>query len=360
MCFPRNQLSLYLLFLAAISCKENPQKDAPRSERIQTSSSIQLIRIERPQNGTTFSQGETIEISFRKLSDSTQIDSAILFLDSKRISSIDENLHSLSTKDFQLGSRQLRVTAWYNGNRQTASVGIRIKSSEPPKKLTYRVINTYPHDIDAYTQGLFFHKGQLIESTGQKGSSSLRRVDYRTGKVLQSVNLDRQYFGEGATYYNGEIYQLTWTSRKGFVYDPETFTLKRSFDYITQGWGLTTKGDTLIMSDGSNILYFLEPRSFSELKRIEVYDNNGPVTQLNELELINGMVFANIYQTDKVAIINPYSGKVEAEVDFSGLLSDTDKHRNIDVLNGIAWDSEGERLFVTGKNWPKLFHVKIF
>jgi glutamine cyclotransferase len=321
---------------------------------------LQVIRIEEPINGSMFAQGETVIVKLKILSDTLKPDSIILFVDNNRLTQLNDLAYEINTQSLTLGNNQIRATAWLDGQRQTASVGIRIKSSKPPRRMGYRVIQTYPHDKEAYTQGLFYYNGYLIESTGQKGSSSLRRVELKTGKVLQSVNLHQKYFGEGTTLYNGEIYQLTWTSRKGFVYDPENFNLIREFDYLTQGWGLTTKSDTLIMSDGSNILYFLEPKSFTEYKRVEVYDSNGPVSQLNELEYIHGKVYANVYQTDKIVIIDPASGMVEAQVDFTGLLSSSDKHRNIDVFNGIAWDEENQRLFVTGKNWPKLFHVEIF
>jgi glutamine cyclotransferase len=307
-----------------------------------------------------FALGDNIDINLKLVSDSLNPDSIVLFVDDIRINNLQNLNYTLSTESLALGSKQIRATAWLNGNRQTASVGIKLKANSAPKQMRYRVINTYSHDIEAYTQGLFYYNGQFIESTGQKGLSSLRKVEIISGKVLQSVNLDRQYFGEGTTFINGEIYQITWTSRKGFVYDPQTFDLIRTFDYLTQGWGLTTMDDMLIMSDGSNILYFLEPKSFSEIKRVEVYNNRGSVNLLNELEFINGKVYANIYQTDKMVIINPHTGLVEAEIDFSGLLSEADKHKYIDVFNGIAWDEENQRLFVTGKNWPKLFEVEVY
>ena len=348
--------SILLLTLWGCNGTKSPERTVP----VRPQTDTQLIRIAEPINGTMFALGEEVEVSLQLVSDTLQPDSIVLLVDNTRIGSIQGLSHTINTETFSLGVRQIRATAWYKGNRQTASVGIRLRANREPRQMRYRVVNTFPHDIEAYTQGLFYHKGQLIESTGQKGSSTLRRVELKTGKVLQSVNLDRRYFGEGATYINGEIFQITWTSRKGFVYDPETFDLKRTFDYLTQGWGLTTKDDMLIMSDGSNILYFLEPNTFQELKRIEVYNHQGPVTQLNELEFIRGKVYANVYQTDKIVIIDPQTGMVEAEVDFTELLSPADRHRNNDVFNGIAWDEENERLFVTGKNWPKLFEVKIF
>ena len=172
-------------------------------------------------------------------------------------------------------------------------------------------------------------------------------------EIPQQINFKREVF-------NDKIYQLTYTSRKGFVYDAKTFQLIRSFNYITQGWGLVSYGDKLIMSDGSNILYINEPESFTEVSRIEVFDNNGPVNYLNEMEIINGKIWANVYQSNRIVIIEPTTGIVEAEVDFTGILKKEDTHRNIDVFNGIAWDEKSNRLFVTGKYWPKLFEVEVF
>ena len=345
-----------LLAIALASC--NGSKTTERTER-ERRAQLQLIRVSEPTNGAMFTLGESFNLRLRTINDSIAADSIVLSLNNNRIGQLEGLTHQVETENLSLGSHLIRATAWHNGERQTASVGFKLKANQPPKQLSYRVVNTYPHDIDAYTQGLFYYKGHLIESTGQKGQSTLRRVEIETGKVVQSVNLERQYFGEGATIINDEIYQITWTSRKGFVYDPKTFNLIRTFDYPTQGWGLTTVGDQLVMSDGSNILYYLEPKSFAEIKRVEVYDHRGAVNQLNELEYINGKIFANIYLTDKIVIINPESGMVEAEVDFSSILPQADKHRNIDVFNGIAWDKKNDRLFVTGKNWPKLFEVKI-
>lgn len=350
-------ISAALFLLILLSCSNGKSPEGGRKPT--RTATLQLVKIVEPLNGSLFARGDVINVEITLLGDTIKPDSVILFVDSERISRFEGVKSSLGTEQFPLGTRQIRATAWLNGERQTASVGIKLKSDIAPKKLMYRVINTFPHDPQAYTQGLFYYDGYLIESTGQKGQSSLRRVELKTGKVVQSANLDNQYFGEGASLINGKIFQLTWTSRKGFVYDPKTFALIRTFDYMTQGWGLTTVDDKLVMSDGSNILYFLEPESFTEIKRIEVMDNNGPVFQLNELEFINGKIWANVYQTDKIVIIDHSSGAVEAEVDFSGLLKDADKHRNIDVFNGIAWDEKGNRLFVTGKNWPKLFEVDV-
>ncbi|NHB69460.1 glutaminyl-peptide cyclotransferase [Perlabentimonas gracilis] len=354
-----NRISLLGITFCALALGAcNGSKTTERTER-ERSTPLQLVRVSEPVNGVVFTLGESFNLNLRLINDTIAADSIVLSIDNNRIGQLQGLSRPIDTDNLSLGSHLIRATAWYNGQRQTASVGFKIKSNQPPKQLSYRIVNTYPHDIGAYTQGLFYFNGHLIESTGQKGQSTLRRVEIETGKVKQSVNLERQYFGEGATIINDEIYQITWTSRKGFVYEPNTFNLIRTFDYPTQGWGLTTVGEQLVMSDGSNILYFLEPKSFTEIKRVEVYDHRGAVNQLNELEYINGKIYANIYLTDKIVIINPTTGMVEAEVDFSNLLTPTDRHRNIDVFNGIAWDQKNDRLFVTGKNWPKLFEVKI-
>ena len=328
-------------------------------QTLQSKKRVNLVKIITPSNGELFTQGKPVEFTFKYINDTITPDSVILYLNSRRIGATNVLSKNIKTQSLKLGTHQLKATAWLNGQRQTASAGFKLKANTPPKQYKCSVINTFPHDIEAYTQGLFYHKGHLIESTGQKGMSSLRRVDIETGKVVQSVNLERQYFGEGTTIYDNEIYQITWTSRKGFVYEPETFNLIRTFDYPTQGWGLTTIGNKLVMSDGSHTLYFLEPKSFAETSRIEVYNHEGPVNQLNELEYIDGKIYANVYLTNLVVIINPKTGMIEGEVDLSNLLNQNDKHRNIDVLNGIAWDKQNSRLFVTGKNWPKLFEIVI-
>lgn len=231
-----------------------------------------------------------------------------------------------------------------------------------PANLSYSIINIYPHDEKAYTQGLIWHNNALIEGTGQEGESSIRIVDLKTGKPDVKVVNDPTVFGEGITLLGNKLYQLTWTSGKGYVYDAQTFKLLREFTIHTQGWGLTHNGAELIMSDGSSNLYFLDTINFRELRRVGVSDNFGAVGNLNELEFIDGFVFANRWQTDLVYKIDPENGNVVARIDFSGLPEKggfTLKDKNNEVLNGLAWDSVGKRLFVTGKYWPRLFEVKL-
>ncbi len=227
-----------------------------------------------------------------------------------------------------------------------------------PTLYTYRVVQPYPHDPQAFTQGLIHHDGQLYEGTGLHGRSSLRRVALETGEVLQIYNLPDQYFGEGITLYDGKIVQLTWQSEVGFVYDQESFELLQVFHYPTQGWGITHDGQRLIMSDGSATLYFWAPQTFQEIGQVQVHDRGQPVPRLNELEYIQGVVYANVWQTDRIAQIDPETGRVTGWIDLTGLLSLEDQSQ-ADVLNGIAYDAENERLFVTGKLWPKLFEIEL-
>jgi glutamine cyclotransferase len=236
------------------------------------------------------------------------------------------------------------------------------KSVFIPASPGYQVMAEYPHDTKAYTQGLIWYNNHLLEGTGQVKESNLRKVDLTTGKVLKQANNDDNVFGEGITELNGKIYQLTWQNKKGYVYDAVTFKKLSEFPLNTEGWGITTNGTELIYSDGSSNLYFLDTSKFREIKRIGVTDNFGPVSNLNELEWIDGFVWANRWQTDIIYKIDPTSGRVVARVDFSGLKETGGlnlKDANSEVLNGIAWDSVGKRLFITGKYWPKLFEVKI-
>ncbi|MCW5967267.1 MAG: glutaminyl-peptide cyclotransferase [Blastocatellales bacterium] len=219
------------------------------------------------------------------------------------------------------------------------------------------MVNVYPHDRQAFTQGLVYHDGFLYESTGLNGRSSLRKVELETGEVLKIVNLDNIYFGEGLALMDGKAFQLTWLSQIGFVYDRDTFERQGTFSYTGEGWGLTHDGRSLIMSDGSETIRFLDPSTFQVRRTLRVLVGNAPVQRLNELEYIDGEIWANIWLTDRIVRISPESGRVIAWVDLAGLLPLADRSPPVDVLNGIAWDAEGRRLFVTGKLWPKLFEI---
>jgi glutamine cyclotransferase len=225
---------------------------------------------------------------------------------------------------------------------------------------TYQVVHTYPHDSESFTQGLIYVDGHLYESTGLNGRSSIRMVDLSTGRVLQKYDLPAEYFGEGLTDWGSHLIQLTWQAQKGFVYDRFSFSLLQTFQYQGEGWGLTHDGKQLIMSDGTANLRFLDPKSFRETKRIHVTDEAGhAVEDLNELEYIHGQIYANIWQTDEIVRISPRTGEILGWIDLGGIIDKHELKSSGAVLNGIAYDSTADRLFVTGKLWPKLFEIRV-
>ncbi len=224
---------------------------------------------------------------------------------------------------------------------------------------SYRVLHTYPHDPNAYTQGLIYEDGHLYESTGLSGRSSLREVDLQTGKVIREHDLPSQYFGEGLTNWGNTLVQLTWQSHTGFVYDRATFHLIRTFHYSGEGWGLTQDGHNLILSDGTSSLRFLDPQTFQQVRSLPVTDHGKAVQQINELEYVRGEVYANIWFSNRIARISPKTGHVLGWIDLTGIIPVVEIRNDNSVLNGIAWDAGGDRLFVTGKLWPKLFEIRI-
>lgn len=233
------------------------------------------------------------------------------------------------------------------------------KSSDTVPFFSYTVVNTYPHDRRAYTQGLVFENGFLYEGTGIRGGSALRKVELKTGNILQIRKLPAQFFGEGLTIYENKIIQLTWVSKVGFVYDKESFELLREFNYPMEGWGITHDGRRLIMSDGTSTLHFLDPENFEETERIEVCDNDRPVTGLNELEYVRDEIYANILGRDSIARIAPQTGRVIAWIELKGILGKDKRSNSVGALNGIAYDAKNDRLFVTGKFWPSIFVIEL-
>ena len=223
----------------------------------------------------------------------------------------------------------------------------------------YRVVATFPHDASAFTQGLAWDQGRLFEGTGLNGGSTLREVVLETGAVLRQVALAREFFGEGIVIVGEAIYQLTWLNREGFIYDRDTFALIGGFTYPTEGWGITHDGSRFIMSDGTAAIRFRDHDTFAEIGRIDVHDENGPVRRLNELEYIDGRIWANVWNTNFIAIIDPATGAVESWVDLTGLRPSSTLGQSDSVLNGIAYDAANDRLFVTGKRWPSLFEIAL-
>ncbi|HUD40670.1 MAG TPA: glutaminyl-peptide cyclotransferase [Dokdonella sp.] len=229
----------------------------------------------------------------------------------------------------------------------------------PPPIYDVHVVKTYPHDREAFTQGLIFHGGHLYESTGLNGRSSLRKVDLESGRVLKQHSVDPAHFAEGLTAWKDGLIQLTWRTQTGFVYGLRDFKQRRTFRYVGEGWGLTHDGKRLIMSDGTSVLRFLDPETFEETGRVDVHVNGRPLNGLNELEYVKGQVLANVWPTDHIVMIDPASGAVTGQMELLGLLTEADRKQPVDVLNGIAYDAKGDRLFITGKWWPKLFEVRL-
>jgi glutaminyl-peptide cyclotransferase len=234
-----------------------------------------------------------------------------------------------------------------------------IPLSQPVPTYSYRIVHVYPHDPGAFTEGLVFDRGAFFEGTVLEGQSDLRQVDLETGRVIREHKLPDQYFGEGITAYGDFLIQLTYQSHIGFVYDRNTFAQLRDFSYSTEGWGITQDGRRLIMSDGTSVIHFLDPQSFQTTGSISVSDNGVPVVNVNELEYVKGKIYANIWTTNKIAIINPVDGRVSGWIDLTGLLQTQKYSGRVDVLNGIAYDAQSDRLFVTGKWWPYLFEIKL-
>ena len=236
-----------------------------------------------------------------------------------------------------------------------------IKAGESPAVVnySYEILHAWPHDSRAFTQGLVFHEGHLLESTGLNGESTLREVELDTGRVLKKISIPSAYFGEGLAVIGTRAYQITWQNQKGFIYDVPTFRQEGQFSYDGEGWGLTTDGQSLILSDGTHRIRFLDPVTFRVVRTINVTAAGEPVYRLNELEWIKGEIFANVWQTDKVVRIDPLTGAVRGIIDFFGLLSPLERTPDADVLNGIAYDAAHDKLFVTGKRWPKMFEVRL-
>ncbi len=314
------------------------------------------LKLEHPQKPKC---GDIVKISF-KIKDSIKVDSINLIHNNKKILTDSNDIdYSLNTKNFKTGKQTIKVIAYSDKRQKVFEKKFTLLSDIKPEKKSYKIINTYPHDNQAYTQGLYFEDGILYEATGLENKSSLRKVDIKTGEVIKSIISPNNVFGEGITIFNDKIYQVTWRDYIAYVYDKENFNLISEFSLNTEGWGLTNDEDYLYLSDGTHYLHKIEPASFTVIEKIEVYDNESKIMYLNELEYINGLIYANVYTSDVIIAVDPNSGKVMQKIDLSGILNQKFYTPNTDVLNGIAYDKKNNRIFVTGKNWPKLFEIKI-
>ncbi len=292
---------------------------------------------------------------------------SVLNTNNKKIDSVAFSMNNRHISDYEalkgtaLGEKILKATVFFEGKKEVALLKIIVVNSNTPKLYGYELINTYPHDINSYTQGLEFYKGVLYESTGQYGESKLRALDYKNNTVLKNIDLFSSYFGEGLTVLNDKIYQLTWKEGRGLIYDVNSFESLGSFKYgqSKEGWGLCNDGTQLYKTDGSENIWILNAENLEEERFVQAYTNKGRLTNLNELEWVEGKIYANRYQKNGVAIINPINGAIEAVIDFKDLKNKVTSHPDLDVLNGMAYNSETKTLFVTGKRWDKLFEVRI-
>lgn len=314
-------------------------------------------------NKKSYVFGESVSVNVKTKVKNGEIKSIKLFYNNGLVKESKDLEFSVENVVLEkLGSAVFRVEAVKTDSVENSRTKIAtVVSNIEPKKMTYQVVDNFPHSKKHYTQGLEIHNGILYEGTGEYGASGLFKINLETGKVLRKRMLDKKYFGEGITILNEKIYQVTYHAQKGFVYQVSDFALIDSFSYRSkEGWGLTNDGTNLIMSNGTQKLAWLDPNDFSVTKTLEVANNLGIVNYLNELEFIDGTIYANVYTTDLVVQIDPETGKVLAQINLGGILN-MYKNANdtIDYLNGIAYDKKADRLFVTGKYWPRLFEIKL-
>ncbi|WP_436517612.1 glutaminyl-peptide cyclotransferase [Ekhidna sp. To15] len=338
---------LALLILA--SCGSNKEEtEKPVSPRIRKKTSIAS-----PTQNQNFVRGNTIQVTI-EASDDFSIDSVQVSIDDQTTTYFNSSF-DVTIPSQRVGSWRLLTKVYDGESSETHYRTVIVLPESEPEAYSLDVKNTYPHDTDDYTQGLLIKDGSLYESTGRRGASSFKKKNITTGETEKIVNLASDLFGEGLTLYKDEFYQLTWESGVGFVYNDQMEQV-RTFNYQVQGWGLTTLNDELILTDETEKLYFIEPESFTVKREIQVYDNQGKIDSLNELEVIDGLIYANVYQEDYIVVVDPNTGEVLQKIDCSGLLSEAESDA-ADVLNGIAYDASNGRIYITGKWWPKLFEV---
>jgi glutamine cyclotransferase len=324
------------------------------------------ITFSAPTQGQQIKLGEPIDLSL-DIDKREQVEEISYYVDGMLKASLKDNSGkvTIASKDLSLGYRNIMAVVTKDGEKDTINTNIVLTSNVAPKTLSYTVVKTFPHDTSAYTEGLSFVDGKLLESTGEKGASKLKYVDLNTGKTLQQTQLAPEYFGEGSLKIGDKIIMLTWQENIGFVFDAKTFKQLATFPYQNsrEGWGLTFDGKNILRSDGTNRIWLMNANDYKEEGFIEVYDDKGAVNSINELEYINGKIYANVYLTNNIIVIDPKTGVVESRLDLSALVPKnffkTEFDINNNVLNGIAWDAKQQRLFVGGKKWPKLYEIKV-
>lgn len=312
----------------------------------------------------SYSGGDTVKI-MAKYPPSLKVDSVVYSLDSVRFASVkDSSYITILTDTLKLGTKLVSAKIYGGSKVQDVSTNIYLKSASDPEKLTYRVIKKFPHDTSAYTEGFLYHDGYLYESTGTAGHSEIRKVELETGKVIQRQKLADKYFGEGSAIIDDKIVMFTYKDKVGFVFDKNTLKPLSQFNNNVgiEGWGVTYDGNKIYLDDSTNRIWFLDKNDYHQTGFIDVFDNHGPVEQINELEYIDGKIYSNIYTYDTIIIINPKTGAVLQSVNMENLWPIAQRPKGFNneenVLNGIAWDAKGKRLFVTGKKWPWVYQVE--
>lgn len=342
-----------LAYLTACNTPSSPQASTDSATTVSKFSPAEFIY---PARDTTVAAGDAIRVQFREERDE-QCDSVELRLGDNPPERVDSAV-AISTLHLPLGVQPLRLITWKGGSSQVRTRLVTLVAKDAPKQYGYQVLHEFPHSTDAYTQGLLLHGGYLYESTGQRGESTLRKVNIADGKVIQSHSLAAQYFGEGLTLFRGRLYQLTWTSHTAFIYDLESFAQVGQASYSSQGWGLTSDTSNLYLSDGTERIAVLAPETFAVKRVIQAYDDKGAQTMLNELEFADGLIYANVYQSDRIVAIDPITGQIVKNIVLSGLLPAHLRTRQTDVLNGIAHNPADGSFYLTGKYWPRLYQVK--
>ncbi len=348
------------IIIMIISCQPDKQNHQEHNKSVNTQPQvINDVTFNASGGNMLFKKTDTIHGIFTFANQ--RPDSILFFVDGNRESSpvLENNNFPFFTGNQRLGNHTLMFFSYFGKNKEVDTYRYTLLNNVSPKKVSWKLIKKFPHNTKFYTQGLFFRNGFLYEGTGQWGQSSLQKIDLNKNEVVKTYSLPHDIFGEGIVAYKNKIIELTWQSHEAFVYDAKTFRLINRFTYDTEGWGITNYGDSLLMSDGTNLLYILDPASFTVIDKIQVFDDKGPVKNLNELENINGQIFANVYQTDDIVIINPETGAVTHKINLKGLLPDNEKTPQTDVLNGIAWDNNRKIFLVTGKNWPYLYQLAL-
>ncbi|EJL65740.1 glutaminyl-peptide cyclotransferase [Flavobacterium sp. CF136] len=343
-----NFLAVILLGITLIGC--NGAKKGENS----------LFTIDDSTFPAHFTSNEAVSIAILN-PNSKEIDSIVYFVNDKKVGSTKgAEKFKFELKDQKLGYQYLKATAYFGGDSSDATKRVELVSNVEPKLLKYKIVNKYPHDTKSFTEGLEFYNDTLYENTGQKGSSYLRKYNYKTGKIFKQVNMDSKYFGEGITFINGKLFQLTWQEKTGFIYDAKTLKLEKTFTYDKdiEGWGMTNDGKYIYQTDKTEKIWKMDPATQKMIDYINVYSGESKIKAINELEWINGKIYTNVWQKDAIAVVNPTSGAVEGILNMSGLKKFV-KNTDADVLNGIAYNPKTKTIFVTGKYWDTLFEITV-